>query len=211
MSRPVLILVLAFMALGLLAGAGCTTLNKDECLQADWHGIGQEDGRRGYPVSRIGLHREACADFQVKPQLQAYQAGHAEGLREYCRPPVGYRLGLRAGHYAGVCPAALETEFVAAYEYGKSIYYLKRKLHKVDQRLNEAHQALQEVQAQIALKEDQLVAPDGVPEQRRALLREIRNLAFEKQELQSQLYKLRHHSQELAGNIEQLKVRSPYH
>ena len=51
----------------------CATLNKDECLTADWYQIGYEDGAKGYPLSRIGKHRKACAKHGVTPDMPPYE------------------------------------------------------------------------------------------------------------------------------------------
>lgn len=65
-------------------------------------------GRTG---DRIGQHRKACADHGVRPDLNAYQAGRAEGLREYCQARNGYRVGVSGAGYGGPCPADLAPGF----------------------------------------------------------------------------------------------------
>ena len=67
--------------------AGCSsTMSKDECRTVDWRTVGYEDGVAGRSGERIGEHRKACAEHGVTPDLNAYRAGRAEGLREYCQP-----------------------------------------------------------------------------------------------------------------------------
>ena len=112
MYRNALIALLT-LSVGLYI-SGCATLNKDECRTADWRAIGYEDGSRGYHPSRIGQHREACAEYGVRPDMDAYRSGHAEGVRVYCKPHTGYRLGLRGTSYNDICPADLEEHFLAA-------------------------------------------------------------------------------------------------
>ena len=48
-------------------------------------------GRSG---EQIGRHRKACAEYGITPGLDAYRAGRAEGLREFCQPNNGYRAGV---------------------------------------------------------------------------------------------------------------------
>ena len=73
-------------ALGGLAAAvlllqGCaTTMNENECVHVDWRTVGYEDGARGEHAHRLVLHRNACAELSVTPDLEAYQAGLREGL-----------------------------------------------------------------------------------------------------------------------------------
>jgi hypothetical protein len=44
---------------------GCATLSESECEAADWRIIGLEDGAAGKPISQIGKHRKACAEYGV--------------------------------------------------------------------------------------------------------------------------------------------------
>ena len=67
------------LALGI---AGCASMSKNECVMVDWRTIGYEDGVAGRAGDQIGRYRKACADHGVAPDLGAYQAGRAEGLRE---------------------------------------------------------------------------------------------------------------------------------
>ena len=82
----------AIVLLGLLA-TGCASMDEDECRVADWRAIGYEDGASGRAASQLGERREACADHGVTPNFVAYRQGREEGLREYCTPAMGYRLG----------------------------------------------------------------------------------------------------------------------
>src|SRR5512139_1467654 len=107
-----------------LAMSGCSTMNKQECLSVDWRTVGYEDGVAGYSGDRIAQHRKACAKYGVQTDLDQYQGGRAQGLREYCKPANGYRLGSRGGSYGGVCPADMEDGFMSAFEVGHQLYTL---------------------------------------------------------------------------------------
>ena len=66
---------------------GCASLDKNECLHADWYAIGLEDGARGRALERLGDHRRACAKHSVtpdaaacpQPQAQNFIAGYNRG------------------------------------------------------------------------------------------------------------------------------------
>ncbi|MET0809299.1 MAG: DUF2799 domain-containing protein [Pseudoxanthomonas sp.] len=96
-KTAVLSLGLLLSALLILALSGCATMNKDECLTVDWRTVGYEDGVAGRSGDRIAQHRKACAKHGVAPDLDAYQSGRDQGLREYCQPDNGYQLGARGG------------------------------------------------------------------------------------------------------------------
>src|SRR5262245_62574282 len=82
--------------------AGCATLDKNECLRADWYAIGLEDGARGQPIERLGEHRRACAEHGVTPQTERYLTGRGEGLKSYCTYEKGFSVGRSWQSYAGV-------------------------------------------------------------------------------------------------------------
>lgn len=122
----------AFLLLAFLLLAGCSTMSRKECLNVDWRTLGYEDGTNGYDADRIGQHRKACADYGVRPDLEAYRAGREEGLKEFCRPARGYRLGVNGGSYGGVCPAPLEGKFLAAFRAGHELYVLRARVASAD-------------------------------------------------------------------------------
>jgi hypothetical protein len=74
-------------------------MSREECAALDWRTLGYEDGVRGATGDRIGEHRTACAEYGVRPDLDAYRAGRDSGLREFCREANGYRIGLAGVEY----------------------------------------------------------------------------------------------------------------
>lgn len=65
--------------------------------------------------------------MKTAPQdLNAYQSGRVQGLREFCQPQNGFRLGDRGAEYSGFCPADLAGDFEAAYRDGFELYGLRR-------------------------------------------------------------------------------------
>ncbi|RYG66234.1 DUF2799 domain-containing protein [bacterium] len=135
--------------LGLLAS--CATMNRDECLTVDWQTVGYEDGVAGRPADRIAQHRKACAKHGVTPDLRAYQAGRDEGLREYCQPQNGYRLGERGGDYGGFCPADLAPAFEASWRDGLELFGLRS-------RVNDAANDVRNMAAEMDRNEDAIIA-----------------------------------------------------
>lgn len=117
-----------FLALVLLSGCSTTTMDKAECRTVSWRTVGYEDGVAGLPADRIGLHRRACAEYGVSPDLEAYLDGRSAGLREYCQPHNGYRAGASGAEYYDSCPAELAPAFVAAYESGHELFIRERRV-----------------------------------------------------------------------------------
>jgi len=130
---------LCCLYLALLLG-GCATMDKSECQNADWKTIGLEDGAAGRQLAYVGNHRKACAEYGVKPNLDAYREGHAHGARQFCTPANGFRQGRAGRNYSGICPADLEAEFLAAHATGRHLHdlsseidHLQRDARKIDQ------------------------------------------------------------------------------
>ncbi len=176
------------LLVGSLLAAGCATLNKEECLQADWRTIGLEDGSKGYPLTRISEHRKACAEHRVQPNLSHYRAGHQEGVRLFCVPRRAYQLGLRGRSYQGVCPKDLEADFLAYYTTGKEIYQLNRQLRRDEQTLRDLEREYDSYTNAMKQKEERLVSPGLTREQRQRLLDEIKSLSASLVALEAALY-----------------------
>jgi len=124
--------------------AGCASMNKNECLSANWYAIGLEDGSRGQPLERLGTHRRACAEHAVTPDAERYVAGRNEGLKTFCTYERGYSEG-RAGHaYGSVCPAGLAAGFQSGYQRGRDLYDLNRQLGEVQKQIARSKAALKE-------------------------------------------------------------------
>lgn len=127
------------LSLGVLAaaaaGSGCAGMSEQACLASDWQTVGFEDGAAGRPVSTIGAYRQQCVKHGVSPDLYLYRAGHDAGLETYCRPSRGFDIGRRGGTYQGVCPAALEGDFLAGYQSGRRLYDLEASVRAIDARI----------------------------------------------------------------------------
>jgi ribosome modulation factor len=140
-------LLLAFCVVTLVACSSTATMGKNECGAVDWRTVGYEDGVAGRSGTQIGVHRRACAQHGITPDLDAYRLGRAEGLREFCQPHNGYRAGITGEPYYDVCPADLAARFLAQYEVGHELY-----IH--EQRVRDADAQLKVKRAEIARLED---------------------------------------------------------
>lgn len=201
---------LAALLSGMLLLSGCATLNKEECLNADWRIIGFEDGARGHAASRIGNHRKACSEHGVIPDATAYNAGRDEGLKEFCQPQNGYRLGLRGRTYAGVCPRELESQFVDAYNYGKKIHGIERQISSKEYELKQREKSLEETRTMIKTKEAMLIRDNVPAHQRMTLLTETKELSKQEGTLEAEIVELGKAIAQLRGNVHQLKLNSQY-
>jgi hypothetical protein len=131
-------------ALLVLLLAGCASLDRSECVNANWYAIGVEDGARGQGVERLGAHRRACAGHNVSPDAERYVAGHREGLRSFCTYERGYSLGRAGKSTSATCPAGLREQFLAGYGQGRELHDLTRRLEQVNADIRKTKAGLSE-------------------------------------------------------------------
>ncbi len=174
---------------GLLA-SGCASMGEDECRVADWRAIGYEDGVRGKAPSHIGERREACAKYGVAPNFAAYQRGRDEGLREYCTPASGYRVGRIGRSLTAVCPSELQGDFRDAYKSGREIYQAAGVVRATESKLRRKKRERDEVHSSLTSKTSKLIAPSTDTTRRIELLVEIQELTSRKNAIENEISKL---------------------
>ncbi len=169
------------------AVSGCATLNRDECVNADWETIGLEDGARGHPAERIGDHRRACAKHGVSPDLPAYESGRARGLRSYCTPNKAYQSGLNGTTgLQGLCPPDLEPAFLAAHASGFRVHQAAAEASQAKRALESAEQTLARLEEDIEGHRAVIVAEDSSGAARAESLDRIEQLRQERRLLLEQ-------------------------
>ncbi len=203
------------ITLVILVGGCAGGLSKDECLYADWQAIGYEDGVRGAPASAVSSHRQACAKKAgVTPDMTAYLTGRDEGLREYCQPSNGFRVGANGWRYQGVCTGPEQGAFISAYQQGNQLYVLESNLTHAESALIGAENRLIEIDRQVEHKGIALVSPETTTEGRIHLLADIKSLQEEKSRVKRSIGPMRRDvdfaADELADYRAFLAVNGPY-
>jgi hypothetical protein len=176
----------------LCALAGCAGMDAEECASADWRAIGYEDGIQGRSAAAFGTHRKACAGHGVRADFDAYLAGRAEGVAQFCRPQNGYQLGAQGQHYSGICPAALEPAFLAAHAEGYGLYERGAALDQIRKRLHYSQERARSIEYRLAEGTALLIAPGLLPTERATLVIELKQLTEEKIDLARSIEQLEH-------------------
>jgi hypothetical protein len=149
---------------------GCaSTMSKNQCVNADWYQIGYESGVRGQVEAQFGEYRKACAEYGVTPDLARYLEGRKAGLKRFCEPGNGYRLGQSGTAYGGVCSQPQDGEFRRAYGAGRELYDARQNINRLGRRIDARQADLKNLSDELADKEAELIATGTTP-QRRALL-----------------------------------------
>lgn len=127
---------IATLTMALCGLYGCATLDESECRSVDWYQLGLKDGSDGYTATRLGDHREACAEYGLNVGATEWRRGYDTGLDNYCTVDNGYAVGRRGMYYGHVCPAEVERAFVSAYELGKETYDVEQEISDLDRRID---------------------------------------------------------------------------
>ncbi|WP_040556411.1 DUF2799 domain-containing protein [Reinekea blandensis] len=186
--------------IGALVLSGCATLNKEECLTADWYQIGYEDGARGYSDTRIASHREACAKHGISPDFRSYQDGHSEGVIRFCTPRNGFDQGTRGYQYTGICPPSLEGEFLDAYDAGREIYAVQSSIRELRSEQNRNESQISRLQDDIAAAEQALFSAETSEEDKRNIYDRIGRM-------QEELGSLEQRNKQLVVDIAQAEAK----
>jgi len=194
----------------ILALQGCATLSESECENAEWRTIGLEDGSKGRLETYVSRHREACAEYGVKPDLGRYRLGHAEGLLHFCTPQNGFRYGDSGRSYNGACPADLEDGFLLAYERGRELYLLREDISQMQREVRAAEAELEEINDRIVTVEAQLVGGGGTVAQRQAWISEMNQLQYDRGQLETIAHGLELDAARRQGEYDVLSSRYQY-
>lgn len=197
------------VSLSLLAG-GCATLDKSECREADWTIIGLEDGARGRPVSYIGNHRKACAEYGVKPDLALYQRGHADGLKQFCTADNGFSLGRAGRKYNNVCPPELNGRFLAGYETGRELHALSSDISRMQNDVGTMQTELDESTQRQQNLENLLVSGTISASTRQSLLDQVKQMQTNNTALQIGIRESELEAARLQGEFDVLNATHPY-
>lgn len=193
-----------------LTAAGCATLDKSECREADWNIIGLEDGARGRPVSYIGRHREACAEHGVKPDLALYQRGHTEGLKQFCTADNGFRQGRAGRTYNNVCPAELNGQFLAGYETGRQLHALSADINRMQNDVRAMRTELDETLQRQQNVENLMVSGTISANTRKSLLDQFKVMQTNVAALQISIRETELEAARLQGEYDVLNTSHPY-
>ena len=167
----------------LLQITSCATLNEAECKTANWEIIGLEDGSSGRHSSYIGEHRQACAEYNIAPDLKIYLKGHAAGLRQFCTEQNGYQQGIQGRKNNNLCPADLARGFQRGHQKGYQVYRMETEINNLRHSIDSHEHKLQEISEITASKEEELINRNTREYRRRELLKEIKELERESESI----------------------------
>lgn len=192
----------------LLAALGaCSSMSAKECGAVDWRAIGYQDGVAGRSGDHFGQYQSACAKHGVRSDFAAYQAGRDDGLREYCQPANGYRVGVNGQDYAGVCPAPLERAFLSAYEAGHELYTLEWRAENAAHQLTAKRHERNRIEQDIISNAAAIVSVESIPEDRAHALVRTHQLVERAGQVESEIAQLERDKQRYDADLENYRAR----
>ena len=190
--------------------SGCATLNKSECLNANWQIIGMEDGAKGRLSTYIGQHREACAEHNIVPNLAQYQSGYKTGVSQFCTESSGFAKGKSGYRYNGVCPAELSEGFLSGYRRGSQLYAISSSINNYRSKINNHRHEIKKIKKKVALIETKLISSTATSTQRIIMLRDLRDLQKRQGKLESNIRRLEIQSAKRQVEYEMMEARFAY-
>jgi len=128
---------------------GCAVMSESECLTADWYLVGERDGRDGRPLAHLSQYYDACSQYGIYPDEEAYRDGRDQGLTFYCTADGGYQEGRVGLGYRGVCPAALEPYFLQGYNVGIAVRETLERAQQLDYRIELAAEEMENLKEEV--------------------------------------------------------------
>ena len=116
--------------------SGCASLDESECLLADFRYLGEEDGEKGRPRTRINTYESDCAAHGLSVDRQAYALGWEVGIVKFCTRDNGYEFGLEGNHYQRSCPVELADTFFNAYQLGRAVYDAETEVERLETQIS---------------------------------------------------------------------------
>ncbi|HEX4844370.1 MAG TPA: DUF2799 domain-containing protein [Limnobacter sp.] len=131
--------------------SGCATMSKEECLVANWREVGFTDASQGYTQARIAEHRSACAEAKVTVNLEEYNKGFEQGLKNYCTASTGFDLGARGAAYPDQCAEKTYPKVRAGFREGQAVYAVQRERNEVERELQDKREQSKALTEQITV------------------------------------------------------------
>jgi hypothetical protein len=201
----------AVMLIGAIAVlGGCSSMSEKECLATDWRTVGYEDGVAGRSGDRIGRYREQCSEHGVAPSLSEYQAGREQGLREFCRPANGFRVGARGVSYNGVCPADTDDAFLDAYQSGRQLYSLRSRVDSTANAIRSARAEMERLDQDLITVGAQIIDSSTSTERRAQLVLDSKHMAERRGELRARIPAMQNDLAAYQRDLDDYSASLPY-
>ena len=165
----------ALLATVLLAMVNsCTSMSAAECQYQDWKAKGLVDGTMGKTMEQYLRYVRACDRHGFVPNRQDYVEGRDQGLQYFCTRENGFEYGEGGREYQGVCPPAIEHQFLSAYNVGREMFVAWDEVRYIESIIASNESRIRRLDAENREIEKELVDGDGDSEYRQKKLDEVK-------------------------------------
>ncbi|MFT5706714.1 MAG: hypothetical protein ACI9ES_001001 [Oceanospirillaceae bacterium] len=119
------------LSIVLLLLAGCATLNQAQCVSANWYDLGFDNALDGHKSSFVAEHTQACQEYAITPDFEAYKEGWLQAIETFCSPQSGWRYGMAGHYYRNTCSTLDDRPFLDAYRMGRKLYDKKVEIRSL--------------------------------------------------------------------------------
>jgi len=113
------------------------SLSADECAVDSWHQAGYAAAKNDRQASYIDSYNKYCPKHGVTVDATAFNAGHAQGLKDYCTADLGKTRGESVFAYSSPCDSI--STYKQAYSEGTKV--------RAEKQLSEAESSYGECKA----------------------------------------------------------------
>ena len=110
---------------------GCAVMSKNECMNANWNLIGQQDGFKGNG-SLLQQRTQACVKHQIVLDNGSYASGYNKGLRNYCNPQTVFDYALQGNGNYQSCPMEMQNRLRPYYTVANNFYKADKQLKSLE-------------------------------------------------------------------------------
>lgn len=164
--------------LALTLCSGCAVMSESECVNANWREVGRNDGLEGKRAGEFVRYQDACLQYGVTPDGDAYSRGREDGLTIYCTPDSGYWEGRNGRGYGQVCPPSSARDFLEAYRAGQGVLRAIDTARSIEADIDSAKDRIGNLEDEIEKLESpdapaDADLPEGTVEERRKEIDEL--------------------------------------
>ncbi len=116
----------------------------EQCTGTDWKAVGQQHGAAGEPMTTLNTAIKACQVHGIAPDMAAYNAGRAEGLKTYCAPLalIDHTLNGKGDPFA--CDPMTDAQ-KKSFEQGRKTRTAVARYQQVQQQVQQLQQQRQQI------------------------------------------------------------------
>ena len=178
-----------------------------ECQYQDWHAKGLIDGMQGKTSAQFLRYARACDKHGMQPNQQDYMSGRNEGLKHFCTRETGFDQGIGNNEYHGVCPVAIEQQFLSGYHIGREMFVARNRVQNIDSTITYNQIQIARLQKDVVSLEKKIIDSESEESTRQGNLDAIKRKTSRIGALRQQIYEMRGDRPEAVRQCQEVRSR----